>query len=241
MEDTLATDFYSLSLNAIDGTDSGESLKLTAKVKNKVMLILVDSGSSHSFVSSAFLSRCDITPVSMQPQLVKVANGETMVTKSVVKDMSWWIQGHTITANMRVLDLNAFDAILGYDWLKSHSPMNCHWENRTIEFEWQGKSVLLQGILPQPLQAQQLSVNSLGKLYSSNDIAALAVVEIFSPPEPQPIPSEVQTLLQQYSDVFKDPSPFLPLDFRIITFHLYQTQHQLTQDPTDILLCRRMR
>jgi hypothetical protein len=35
---------------------------------------------------------------------------------------------------MRVLDIGVYDAILGYDWLKSHSPMICHWKLKTIEF-----------------------------------------------------------------------------------------------------------
>lgn len=56
LEDALAAEFCTLSLNAVTGTDTGDSMKLRALVQNKVMLILVDSGSSHSFVSSAFLS-----------------------------------------------------------------------------------------------------------------------------------------------------------------------------------------
>lgn len=128
-EDVLAAEFCSLSLNAVSGTDDGEVLKLRALVKNKVMLILVDSDSSHSFVSSAFISKCGIPTQAMQPKIVKVANGETMVTNQQVSHMEWWIQGHTLNSNMNVLDLGAFDAILGFDWLKAHSPMTCHWEN----------------------------------------------------------------------------------------------------------------
>jgi hypothetical protein len=55
VEDALADEFYSLSLNAIAGTDQGEAMKVRAMVNNKVILILIDSGSSHSFVSDSFL------------------------------------------------------------------------------------------------------------------------------------------------------------------------------------------
>jgi len=50
---------------------------------------------------------------------------------------------------------SAFDAILGYDWLKLQSPMQCHWTEKTMEFDDNGTSVKLQGI-------QQLS--SIAKL-----------------------------------------------------------------------------
>lgn len=56
IEDTLSEEFCTLSLNAISGTDKGEAMKLQAKVRNKTMIMLVDSGSSHSFVSSHFLN-----------------------------------------------------------------------------------------------------------------------------------------------------------------------------------------
>ena len=54
MEDSISTDFGQLSLKAISGTDAGEALKVRVLVKNQVMLTLVDSGSSHSFVSADF-------------------------------------------------------------------------------------------------------------------------------------------------------------------------------------------
>uniref|UniRef100_A0A0A8YUS4 Uncharacterized protein n=1 Tax=Arundo donax TaxID=35708 RepID=A0A0A8YUS4_ARUDO len=47
---------------------------------------------------------------------------------------------------MRVLDLGAYDAILGMDWLKPQSPMVCHWEHKTMEFDDEGRRVKLQGV-----------------------------------------------------------------------------------------------
>jgi hypothetical protein len=49
MEDVLAEEMSQLSWNAISGTESGDALRLRALVHNKVIMILVDSGSSHNF------------------------------------------------------------------------------------------------------------------------------------------------------------------------------------------------
>lgn len=73
IEDALAADFGTLSLNAIAGTDEGEVMRLRALVKNKVMLMLVDSGSSHCLVSSNFLQKVGIQPVPAPPKVVQVA------------------------------------------------------------------------------------------------------------------------------------------------------------------------
>jgi hypothetical protein len=48
IEDVLASEMGQLSLNALAGTESSDSMCIRALVQSKVMLILVDSGSSHS-------------------------------------------------------------------------------------------------------------------------------------------------------------------------------------------------
>jgi hypothetical protein len=52
----------------------------------------------------------------------------------MVVALEWWAQGYTFNTNMRMIDLGAYDAILGYDWLRVHSLMVCHWELKTVEF-----------------------------------------------------------------------------------------------------------
>lgn len=125
VEDSLAAEFCQLSLNALAGTDNGEALKVRALVKNKVMLMLVDSGSTHSFVSRSFLEKVGISSVPTAPAQVKLANGETMVTDQWVPKFDWWINGYTLQADMKVLELGVYDAILGYDWLKQENHGVC--------------------------------------------------------------------------------------------------------------------
>lgn len=115
IEDALAADFYQLSLHAIAGTEVGEAMKIRALVNNKVMLILLDIGSSHSFVSNTFLSTVGISALPTTLRQVRLANGDTLITDQWVHQLSWWANGHTLKTDMRVLPLGAYDAILGYD------------------------------------------------------------------------------------------------------------------------------
>jgi hypothetical protein len=78
MVDIVIAEMGQLSLNAISGTESGDSMRICALVKNKVMLILVDSGSSHNFVSKEFLHQTGIQTSTATPLQVKVANGELL-------------------------------------------------------------------------------------------------------------------------------------------------------------------
>lgn len=60
IEEILTDDFCQLSINALTSADTENCIKLRSLVKNKVMLILVDSGSSHSFISSQFVQLANL-------------------------------------------------------------------------------------------------------------------------------------------------------------------------------------
>jgi hypothetical protein len=213
VEDALDAEFCKLSLNAISGTDKGEAIKLRAMVQNKVMLVLVDNGSSHSFVSSSFLMKCGIQPTHMPGKQVQVANGDTLITDQQVQQLEWWIQGFTFHTDMKVLDVGPYDAILGFDWLKPRSPMMCHWENKTLSFQKQGKHIFLQGVLSHPLTLEEIPSAQLVKSIAGNDTGAYAVLEVLDPTPNPHTPVEVQSLLNEYKDVFEDPRTLPPSRF----------------------------
>jgi hypothetical protein len=66
IEDALTREMGQLSLNAIAGTESRDSMWLRALVHNKVMLIPVDSGSLHNFANISFVQRTGLTTIPTQ-------------------------------------------------------------------------------------------------------------------------------------------------------------------------------
>ena len=129
-----------------------------ALIQNKVMLILVDSGSSHSFISKSFVQQLQIPTLPMSPQQVRLANGNILITDQWVPGLEWWSNGHTVQTDMKVLEIPAYDAILGYDWLQTNSPMQCHWAEKTIQFQHNGQQVTLHGIQPKMQPIPEVSV-----------------------------------------------------------------------------------
>lgn len=77
-EDQTLEESYKLSLNAISGTDQEGCMRVRALIKNQVMVILVDSGSSTTFVSQKMVNKLNLQTESCQAIRVKVANGEMM-------------------------------------------------------------------------------------------------------------------------------------------------------------------
>lgn len=133
-----------------------------------------------------------------------------MQCSQIVPDLSWWCQGETFTTSMKVLELGAYDAILGMDWLKEHSPMLTDWNNHTLTFDHQGKLVTLTGIQTSVAPVTELPAAQLAKWIKGNDIWALA---LFSPDSEVSVhtnPPEIQQVLQQFADVFDTPKGLPP-------------------------------
>ena len=110
---------------------------------------------------------------------------------------------------MRVLDISAFDAILGYDWLKLHSPMTCHWDPPIVEFMHMGQLTQLAGVQSPPLALSAISANSLVKLSKGNDVWAMALVN-FVEQVTSPLVPELNALLQEFEDMFTKPNTLPP-------------------------------
>ncbi|KAL0551702.1 hypothetical protein IC582_010791 [Cucumis melo] len=90
-------------------------------------LVLFDSGSSHSFISSAFMlhARLEVEPLH-HVLSVSTPSGECMLSKEKVKACQIEIAGHVIEVTLLVLDMLDFDVILGMDWLvANHASIDC--------------------------------------------------------------------------------------------------------------------
>jgi predicted aspartyl protease len=121
-----------LSLNAISGTQDNKVIHLIALVNNQVLSILIDSGSSHTFLNASMLTRLSCVAAPVHNMRVRAANGQTVMSNMVVRGLEWWIQGYAFQVNARVLNLAAYDLILGMDWLEQHNHMTCDWLKKLI-------------------------------------------------------------------------------------------------------------
>jgi hypothetical protein len=108
--------------------------------------ILVDSGSSHTFLSDKLISViqgvCPLNP----PIQVQVANGVVLSCASYIPQAQWSVQGYYFVTDLKILPLPSHDMILGLDWLQSFSPMHIHWQQQWISIPYKGQTIFLSGI-----------------------------------------------------------------------------------------------
>ena len=88
---------------------------------SRYALILFDSGTSHSFVSTSFVKAHDLKmDIGNHKWHVRIPTGKTQVSRAVCKRCPLTLRYLKMPANLVVMEMNDFDIILGMDWLSEH-------------------------------------------------------------------------------------------------------------------------
>lgn len=122
-----------ISRQAVDGSSDPGVLQLHAWIQGQEVLLLIDSGSSTSFVDSTLAAKLQGVTTLPKACRVKIADGAIIQCNSYVPACSWTTQGHPFVTDFKIIKLGAYDAILGMDWLRQHSPMHIDWDSQHMQ------------------------------------------------------------------------------------------------------------
>ena len=207
-EESSEDEVFSLSQAATVGVQGRKTIKIIGLVNSQEILILIDSGSSSSFLSqkTADTLKCDLT--SAPPVTVTVANGEKILSQQQVLNFTWWTQGHTFSTNVSILPLPYYDMVLGMDWLERFSPMWIHWKRKLLRFTYAGQRISLKGVKDQLSTCHKLKARKLRGLLRKGGVAQM--IHLCQNQPTQSIPPSIQNLVDSHAYLFKDPDSLPP-------------------------------
>ncbi|KAL0549406.1 hypothetical protein IC582_013888 [Cucumis melo] len=193
--------------NRTEAEKAGTVVTGTLPVLGHYALVLFDSGSSHSFISSAFVSHARLEVEPLHHVLsVSTPSGECMLSKEKVKACQIEISGRVIEVTLIVLDMLDFDVILGMDWLAAnHASIDCSRKEVTFNppsmasFKFKGGG---SKSLPQVISAIRAS-----KLLSQGTWGILASVVDTREAD---VSLSSEPVVRDYPDVFPEELPGLP-------------------------------
>jgi hypothetical protein len=195
IEETLEQ-LLALSSDARMGSRGPRSIQFHDTVQGKPVVILVDSGSSASFLAASVADQLPQLHRSPMKASVKVANGQIMSCDAAVLGCQFTLDGHQFQHDLRILHLDSYDLILGMDWLELYSPMQIHWQAKWITLPHHGTSVMLQGL------SAMSDADLVFQLFAA-DIPDSSQTEVCLPPD-------IATLLSAFPSVFTTPSTLPP-------------------------------
>lgn len=135
-----------LSECALSGVIGKKTIRLQGLIQNQELLILVDSGSSSSFIAEHVVDKLQLSTQDIVSTKVTIADGGQLSCTKVVPNVEWWCQGQSFASELKVLGLGSYDMILGMDWLEKFSPMWIDWKRKRMRFQHQGNNVTLTGV-----------------------------------------------------------------------------------------------
>lgn len=138
--------FAPLSLAAVHGRSAPRTIQFQGLVQGVEALILLDSGSSHSFVSTTLAAQLSGASEIIPAIQVKVADGGVTLCTTQFLDLAWSIQGYQFISDSKVFPITQFDMIISMDWLEQFSPMQVHWKDKWLRVLYGSSSALLSGL-----------------------------------------------------------------------------------------------
>lgn len=205
-----------LSMHAVNGKQKKQhTFTLTATVGNTTAMVLVDSGSTGTFMTPELAKRANVAITPNKKVRVMVANGENLYSEFQSQNCAYTLQGNKLLYNFRILPLSGYDIIFGTDWLHFHSPVEIDYKKMFIKLtdELGKKIVLMDESLPTSADIQQSE--SLNLLKEQPICGAFLFVNQVHPPDSSLqqkdiIPSFLTGLLQKYKDIFATPNCLPP-------------------------------
>lgn len=99
-----------------------QSLQFESLLLGVCCIALLDSGATHSFVSSSFCSSHGI-PFKRKTSTASLANGSSVPVVGIIKACHLKLGAFRCTHTFLVLDMPQYDVVLGMDFLHSHDPI----------------------------------------------------------------------------------------------------------------------
>jgi hypothetical protein len=123
--DSDSEELHALSEQAQKGTEGNLTMRLKGKVQKYEVIVLIDSGSSTSFISVAVKLK-GAQPLNKRLR-VKIADGKVLEDTKFFPQCKWSCQASKFCTDFKVLPLDCYDVIIGMDWLDANSPMRVDW------------------------------------------------------------------------------------------------------------------
>jgi hypothetical protein len=171
-------------------------MQLKGSLSGRAVTILVDSRSSHSFLSSTIAAGMPNLTKLSAPVSVRVADGGSLVCSAEIHCAEWSVQGYSFHSTQRVLQLGSYDMIIGMDWLEAFSPMKVDWRDKWMQIPYGLDHISLRGLLP---DSGQSALTQLCHITSS--VCA---------DESADVPLAVQQLIDEFTDLFQEPTELPP-------------------------------
>lgn len=171
------------SERADNGFFNWEHMKIRGRIKQKQVLVLLDSGCTHNFISSKVVQALGLKVADSKPYVVHLPDGSNQLWDQQVSRVPLQIQTYSDKIDLGVMDLAHIDVILGQQWLFAKDPL-ISFRHHTVELNHEGNIHKLAGERGLPNLPIVTTIHQQGIRRVSN-VALLASCRVCQSPSPR--------------------------------------------------------
>lgn len=134
-----------LSAFSAGGLTQPKTMKLHERIGEKQVLILIDSGASHNFISNDLVKELGLTVEDTPQYLVSLGDGQKKKTRGCCEKVVIHMGEIDITERFHLFELGGVDVILGVEWLAKLGEVTLNWRELTMVFEQGGRKRTIKG------------------------------------------------------------------------------------------------
>eukprot|EP00253_Pinus_taeda_P031530 PITA_31530 len=155
-----------ISCNALAGISTPKTIKIEGQIKKKMVIVLIDSGSTHNFIHCKLEKELNCFLYPTVECQVMVANGEMINCSGKCHNIKLSMGEYVLISPMLSIPMGGVDVVLGVQSLQSLGKIAFNFQEPFIKFSAERKEVELWGIAGKPRRI--ISSNDLQKVLDNH-------------------------------------------------------------------------
>jgi hypothetical protein len=197
-----------ISLNALTGFFSPQTLKIIDYIKHKKVIILVDSGSTQNFIHCRIAQETHFYIHAVNNFQIMIANGGSMKCGGSCENVHLQIGDYHLKSNVFAINMGGYDIVLGAYWLRTLGLIFMDFKELTMQFYQEVQQYKFKGIIvSSPKIISSHHMEKLLKKGHSGIIAQLHAIQAIEIPS---VPQDLQSILSKHQVVFSTPHGLPP-------------------------------
>jgi len=191
-----------ISCNALARINTPQTLKIEGFIKNKKVIVLIDSGSTHNFIHYKLAKALNCFVYPMLEFQVMIADGGTINCSGKCNKINLTMGEYVMNSPMIVIPMCGTDVILGIQWLQSLGTMAFNFQELFMKFSLEGKGIELRGITGKT--SKVISSNGMKKLLKKGHQGVIPQLCSLDVQTSKPsFPLDLQGIIDKHSKVFE--------------------------------------
>lgn len=133
------------TLNSMAEPRNPQSFCIKGEINKQQIQVLIDGGSTNNFINPKLAKHLQLSATTISPFHVYIGNGDSLACNSCCHNVPLSLPGTRFDVNFYALHIQGPDLVLGVQWLQGLGSETHNYADLTMEFNWNGQNIALQG------------------------------------------------------------------------------------------------